>query len=77
MKKPTSMLYSYGRLDKIFEKWFKRVQRKTTEYKMFTDWHTKYKLCFFKRKYVMLCAIWYYLYNFKNLKNTNAGVYFM
>ena len=24
--------------------------------------------------YVMLCAIWYYLYNFKNVKNTHGGV---
>ena len=22
----------------------------------------------------MLCAIWYHLYNFKNLKNTHGGV---
>ena len=26
------------------------------------------------RLYVMLCAIWYYLYNFKNVKNTHGGV---
>ena len=24
--------------------------------------------------YAMLCAIWYHLYNFKNMKNTRAGV---
>ena len=24
--------------------------------------------------YEMLCAIWYHLYNFKNLKNTRGGV---
>ena len=24
--------------------------------------------------YVMRCAIWYHLYNFKNLKNTHGGV---
>ena len=26
------------------------------------------------RKYVMHCAIWYHLYNFKNVKNTHGGV---
>ena len=25
-------------------------------------------------KYVMFCAIWYHLYNLKNIKNTNGGV---
>ena len=25
-------------------------------------------------KYVMLCPIWYYLYNFKKVKNTHGGV---
>ena len=25
-------------------------------------------------KYVILCAIWYHLYNFKNVKNTHGGV---
>ena len=25
-------------------------------------------------KYVMRCAIWYYLYNLKNVKNTHGGV---
>ena len=25
-------------------------------------------------KYVMLCAIWYHLYNLKNVKNTHGGV---
>ena len=25
-------------------------------------------------KYVMRCAIWYHLYNFKNVKNTHGGV---
>ena len=25
-------------------------------------------------KYVMLCAIWYHLYNLKNVKNTHRGV---
>ena len=24
--------------------------------------------------YVMLCSIWYHLYNFKNVKNTHGGV---
>ena len=24
--------------------------------------------------YVMFCTIWYYLYNFKNVKNTHGGV---
>ena len=27
------------------------------------------------REYVMRCAIWYHLYNFKNMKNTHGGVY--
>ena len=27
-----------------------------------------------ERKYVMICANWYYLYNFKNVKNTHGGV---
>ena len=27
--------------------------------------------------HVMLCAIWYHFYNFKNVKNTNRGVYFI
>ena len=27
-----------------------------------------------KVKYVMRCAIWYRLYNLKNLKNTHGGV---
>ena len=27
-----------------------------------------------KSKYVMLCVIWYHLYNFKNVKNTHGGV---
>ena len=26
--------------------------------------------------YVMYCAIWYHLYNLKNVKNTNGGVFF-
>ena len=25
----------------------------------------------------MRCVIWYYLYNFKNVKNTNGGVLFL
>ena len=25
-------------------------------------------------KYVMLCVIWYYIYNFKNVKSTHGGV---
>ena len=25
--------------------------------------------------FVMLCAIWYHLYNFKNVKNTHGGVF--
>ena len=28
----------------------------------------------FYEKYVMLCAIWYNLYNLKNVKNTHGGV---
>ena len=27
--------------------------------------------------YVIRCAIWYHLYNFKNMKNTNGGVLFL
>ena len=27
-----------------------------------------------KREYVMRCAIWYHLYNLKNVKNTHGGV---
>ena len=27
-----------------------------------------------KEKHVMFCAIWYHLYNFKNVKNTHGGV---
>ena len=33
----------------------------------------KIKLCG-KRLYVMRCAIWYHLYNLKNVKNTHGGV---
>ena len=27
--------------------------------------------------YVMFCAIWYFLYNLKNVKNTHGGVLFL
>ena len=33
--------------------------------------------CVFFVSYVMRCAIWYRLYNFKNVKNTHGGVLFL
>ena len=45
--------------------------------------HLRYLICFnseraifpvFGPQYVMRCAIWYRLYNFKNVKNSHRGV---
>ena len=33
-----------------------------------------YVFSFYRLSYVMLCAIWYHLYNLKNVKNTHGGV---
>ena len=39
---------------------------------------TEYRVCSLSidldELFVMRCAIWYYLYNFKNVKNTHGGV---
>ena len=37
-------------------------------------WIENRKLLFGGHTYVMLCAIWYHLYNVKNVKNTYGGV---
>ena len=38
-------------------------------------WWVFFKILSFLRNiYMMLCAIWYHLYNLKNLKNTHGGV---
>ena len=29
------------------------------------------------KKFVMRCAIWYHLYNLKNVKNTHRGVFYL
>ena len=34
----------------------------------------KSRECWLVIPFVMLCAIWYFLYNFKNLKNTHGGM---
>ena len=31
--------------------------------------------CLCKNAIVMLCAIWYHLHNFKNMKNTHEGMF--
>ena len=38
-----------------------------------SGWHQRVSLIF-PNVNEMLCAIWYHLYNFKNLKNTHGGV---
>ena len=35
---------------------------------------SKMDLKSFSSQYVVRCAIWYHLYNFKKVKNTHAGV---
>ena len=41
---------------------------------MTTDFTTTYETFVTQCAYVMLCAIWYNLYNLKNVKKTHGGV---
>ena len=53
-------------------KHFPRVSLIKTEHRFTRLYrHQRYYLC---RLYVLLCTIWYYLHNFKNVKNTHEGV---